>query len=246
MDQPNTEEIENALDAADPRALATILPPELSERVRTLPRELLIQDEVTLTTLIGPTDQQKRIKIQFWDEYEDAMKQRRNIELAHIIFGVCTREYLLEFIRVARNVAWLVSPRPRYSVRVAELVDKGLDQIEEIFKLQATGKNTIAVRSLQLSALRMLDMRKHGGYTQRQEVKSLALTKNLNDSPSTGAPTGEGSIEQLEAQVREMEARIAKGKNQNGALLDAPRLDVIDVTPRMEDGSKELIASETK
>jgi len=235
------------VDAADPRSLANILPVTLADRVRALPVELLKQDEVTLTTLVSPTPQQNRVKIQFWDEYEEAIKQKRMLSLANIIFGVCTKEYFLEFIRIDRNVAWLISPRPSYKVRVAELIEKGLDKVEEIFAIQMTGKNATVVGNLYLSALRMLDMRKHGGYTQRAESKILQLNKNLDgDSSKASGPaiTGEGSVEELEAQIRELEKKVAAGKNQNGALLDGQDSGIIDVTPRMVNGSKEPTSSE--
>lgn len=228
------------IDAADPLSLALVLPPELSDKVKDLPRELLIQDEETLTTMVRPSAQQKRIKIQFWDAYENAIKQNRVIILAEIIFGVCTREYFLEFVAPDRNLAWLVSPKPSYKLRVAELIERGLDVAEEILKMQPTPKNAISVRGLQLSALKMLDMRKHGAYTQRIEQKTLQKTIHEQaPKAATGVVLGEGSVEELEQQVRELEDKIAQGKNQNGSLLNAGQTGgdstaPIDVTPGTE------------
>jgi hypothetical protein len=243
-----TENESSALvvDAADPRSLANILPTCLAEKVREIPYEMMIQDELTLSTLVNPTDQQKRIKIQFWDEYEEAMKQKRPLALSNIVFGVCSKEYFLEFIRIQRNVAWLISPRPSYKVRVAELIEKGLNKVDAIFDIAMTDKNQVSVGQLYLAALRMLDMRKHGGYTQRIEQKSLQLNKNLDHNPGDKGPaiTGEGSVEELETQIRELEKKVAAGKNQNGALLDGPHSEVIDVTPRTVHGSKEPTSSE--
>ncbi len=228
------------IDAADPRSLAQILPNEMATLVTQIEPRLLLQDEITLTTLIDATQTQKRIKIQFWDEYEAAIKDKRNIFLPNVIFGVCTREYFMEFLTHfadRRGLAWLLMPRPSYSLRVAELIEKGLDQIEQIFLMTANSKNEIGVRNLQLAALRMLDMRKHGGYTQRTENKSLTLTKDLDNNPQSSIPIGEGSIEELEAQVRELESKIASGKNQNGALLDVSHTVIATITPRTDDGS---------
>jgi len=233
------------IDAADPRSLAEILPVELAEKVRELPAVLLEHDEVTLSTLVNPSDQQKRLKIQFWDEYELANRENRHLILSNIVFGVCTKEYFSRFLERAVNVAWLVTPRPSYKIRIAELIEKGLDQVEKIFLLEPNkdGTNAVSIGQLKLSALRMLDMRKHGGYTQRIEQKSLV--KEIKDDPKTqaGSPT-ESSVEELEAEVAELERRIRLGKNQNGALLDVTPVPVLDVNPRMDDGSKAPTSSE--
>ncbi len=217
------------IDAADPKSLATILPDSLAPLVEALPRELLIQDEVTLTTLVNPSDQQRRIKIQFWDEYEEAIKQSRKIILSNVIYGVSTLEYFLEFCSLARNVAWLVSPRPSYKLRVSELIERGLDAIEDIFRIVPNDKNRISVHSLQLSALKMLDLRKHGGYVQRAEVKTLNRNIEMIQAQQQSSQVGEGSIEELEQQVKDLENRISEGKNQNGSLLNASVRDVVDV-----------------
>jgi hypothetical protein len=207
-----------------------VLPEMLVSLVSALPRELLIQDEVTLTTLVNPSAQQGRLKIQFWEEYNQATKEGRRMLPSKVCFGVCTLEYFDEFVQSSRNLAWLISPRPSYQIRVAELIEQGLKAIEEIFTLKVDSKNVVAVKSLQLSALRMLDMRRHGGYTQRQEIKQL--TRHVSEKAG-GAPVlfGEGSIEQLEEQVRQLEERIEMGKNQNGSVLHLNPVvkDVVEV-----------------
>jgi hypothetical protein len=161
------------------------------------------------------------------------------MSLPAILFGVCTKEYFLEFTKANRNVAWLISPRPAYRLRVAELIDKGLDQVEKIFEIPITPKNTLSVRRLQMEALKMLDMRKHGGYTQRIEQKTLQ--RNINSSTPTNDPNqenlGEGSIEELQMQVDNLQKRIEIGQNQNGSLLNtgpavSDDTQPIDVTPR--------------
>lgn len=238
-----TQDIKNnalVIDAADPLSLAIILPQPLADLVRALPKPLLIQDEKTLNTLVSPTEQQTRLKIQFWDEYENAVKNHRELMLGNIIFGVCTREYFLEFINKHRNVAWLIAPRPAYRLRVAELIERGLDCMQAIFEMHVTPKNQGTVRRLQMDALKMLDMRKHGGYTQRAEHKVLQRNIGVENTQNSSVPLGEGSVEELQAQVRVLEHKIEVGQNQNGSLLNHGRSDEdgdnpsnpIDVTPR--------------
>lgn len=227
-----------SIDAADPNSLAMMLPDQLAEQAKALPIELLTQDEITLTTLVNPTEQQQRLKIQFWDEYELAIKNHRQMLVSNITFGVCTKEYLEEFCIAKRNVAWLISPRASYKIRIAELLDRGLKVISDIFDMDAEGKNAVNVRTLQLAALRMLDMRKHGGYTQRSEqkvlLKDITTPEESNAALDSKLPLGEGSVQDLEAQVRGLEDKIRVGKNQNGSLLNArygKEPDTIDVTP---------------
>jgi len=217
------------IDSADPQSLSQILPLEIADLVACLPEALLTQDEETLTTLVDPSSQQKRIKIQFWDEYELAIKQERKLLLGNITLGVCTREYFLNFTSGAKQLAWLISPRPSYRLRIAELIDRGLDAVEDIFNIIPTEKTEISVRNLQLSALKMMDMRRHGGYTQRQEIKSLNKTTIETTTTTTDTVNlGEGSIQDLEKQVLELESKIESGRNQNGALLVRPPEVVIE------------------
>lgn len=238
------------IDSADPLSLATILPNPLADRVRSLPHALLIQDEITLTTLVDPTPQQTRVKLQFWEEYEAAVKQNRHLVLGNIIFGVCTREYLVEFVQSARNIAWLITPKPSYKLRIAELIDKGLDQIATIFDLPIPGANrkpleeppkpedVVRIYRLKMDALKMLDMRKHGGYTQRTEAR--ILQKNINETlpgaPDPDQPLNEDTVENLEYKMRKLEKRIEAGRNQNGSLLNQdPSDEPILVVPRLVD-----------
>jgi hypothetical protein len=222
------------IDAADPNSLAMVLPVELADRVRALPHQLLVLDEQTLTTLIDPSLQQKRVKIQFWDEYEKALREARSVMLSNICFGVCTKEYLMEFTINVKCLAWLVSPRPSYKLRVAELIDRGMDCLERVFDLPTDGEKAVSVLRLQMDALKMLDMRKHGGYTQRAEIKTQEIP--VHGGANETAPLGEGSIEELEKQVVDLESRIQGGKNQNGSLLNVGSGVAIDVSPGMVRG----------
>lgn len=210
-----------SIDTADPHALAELLPEPLKSLAATLPVKLLVQDEETLTQLVNPSEQQKRIKILFWEEYNAAMRQDRLIVIGNIIFGVCTRDYFLNFIDTPRNVAWMLSPKPSYQLRIAELIEKGLDCLEQIFKMDVTDKTAVSVRNLQMAALRMIDMRKYGGYTQRQETKTLSKTEvhQIIDAPQTETPPSEESLDVLLVRLQELQLKVRHGSNQNGSLI---------------------------
>lgn len=189
-------------------SLLGILPIQLEQAFRLVPKTLLEQDEVTLTTLCNPTEQMRMIRTRLWEKFPQYREKQTRLTIDTWTNGICYPEYLVNRANDNRFLAWVMTPLADYDNRITVLLEKGYQKMKEILDTPiidpATGKIDLKSAAMVLSVVKMLDMRKHGGYVQKIEEKSMQFHASAKDAKEIFGSEGL-SLEQIEARIRELE-----------------------------------------
>lgn len=232
-------------DTANPASVVNLLSPGASDKIKNCaivkPDLFNIQDEHTLYQHLSkikakPTPTDNRLRLAFWLEYDrvcNGFKDR--IEMVNVYAGVCTHAYFEnKYLKIPEKVAWLLTPPASYEVVLEEALQFGIEQLRETLSLPHLKDNgEIDVKMIELKAkiFAMLDMRKHGMYTQK--IKQESLNINVTDATKLATQVGGKTLDQtmqmLEDKIRELEKRDKSRQ----ALPDIPVESVNDAnTPK--------------
>jgi len=187
-----------------------LIPEELLRLVKALPVSILEQNEVTLATLVRPTEQKHLIRVQFWNLVEKNKARGTRFTMQELSSGISTPEFLSKCCRDKHFLAWLLIPRVSYDVRVEALLDQGYERLREVLELPFTDEkgqsNTKAIGQV-IAVVKMLDMRRHGGYVQKIEEKSYQIHAKAGDNtlvPGAGSMT----LDELDMKIKELESNL--------------------------------------
>lgn len=209
-------------------------PDEMHRFIMDVPLKLWDEEEVTLTTLTNPTRTQKMARSRFWKECDIIIDSRGDLNalsLYNVYRGLCTKNTVDKWFRSHTFVAWFFTHPADYEVLLDEALTHSLDRMREIIDLPITitdADGNIKPNSTTINAIlaisKMLDMRKHGGYLQRIEEKSMHLHGTIPASQQ-GAALADNSMDQIEAQIKEIEAKIQKKSLPSEFIIDKVRDD---------------------
>lgn len=211
------------------------VPEDLLDRWMLVPVVYYEQDDVTMTTLLRPSEPERLLRKRFQNlvQGRGEAESTARISIYEWCVGICVEPYLIKILdgeRGTKFLAWCSIPEPSYDSRVESLVTKAYARFEEIlaipFQKDVTDKegNTERVMdkdamTLFMQAYRMLDMRAKGQYTQRVEQKTMQVTGSMKDAAVLAGMS-----------VEELDKQIAKLEKQGAGLLTEPEVsEVIDV-----------------
>lgn len=225
-------EIHPWLDPANPHSLRSLFDAQATEIVAAIEAALkseykdcflltekpLKKELVRLSsTHLDETDH--RIRLNFWREYDMNLATGGRISAKKICAGVMSFQHFVKYLSFPRNVAWMLCPPVNYDTFIQEGLHFGLERMREYLALDpvnpTTGKLDIRLMELQMKITAMLDMRKHGAFTQKIENKNLNLNVNPQQLPH-----------QVEALTMEqMQKRLLELKQKQAPLPDAIRAE---------------------
>ena len=197
------------------RSFGRRLPKIFLERVPRIGKRCWGIEIGTLSTLIQPSLEMRQLKTQFWEIVRDSEERiTRSILLEEICFGIMIEDQLLRYLEDERFVCWLLAPPVRAETVILEMLSYGMDKLREILDLpiektvfhkdgSRSSELNMEVMRLKLSAISMLDKRKHGEYTKRIEEKSMHIRVNQS-SNNIREPK---DIKELDAKIKELEKR---------------------------------------
>lgn len=211
-----THEVSDPFNRLEERAPINLVPPALQNAFLAAHQAVPVLFGLTEFDLfkelrtqgrgITPTDNQLRLS--FWLEYDRCQEESRAFNVGHVYSGICTKSFFYgTYLRYPDKVAWLLTPPVEYEVKLREAHDFGLSKMREILDQDAISnraKPDTKLLDLQLKIFTMLDQRLKGGYTQRQEVKSLQITASAAD---VKAATTEETMRLLNARLKELDSR---------------------------------------
>lgn len=208
-------------DRSDPRALVNLVPPKLAELIETLPKEYLDMNDRELTAhfkkwKVDITPLENRLRIAFWNEYDNAQKNKKPMVISNVYGGVCSKSYFYDrILRDKHKFAWVLCPPARYTEALEELLHLGIEELRAIMDIPVFNRKTRKVdaklASVKLEVLKMVDQRLKGSVVQR--------TQNLHahiSSKDAAAKTQEAS-----ESIEDLNKRIAELTHQ-ASLLSSP------------------------
>lgn len=184
--------------------------PEIAEATAKLPQEILRQTETELRGKYPmlPSRRDRRARLMFWEEYEEAAKKAGPISLtavagrAGLVSWASYREELLANLDL---LGWFMTPPPEYQLQLKEAQEMGLARLMDILELPAkdpvTGKLAPAVLALQLRAWQLIDMRVNGAVTQ----KTVHMHGEMGPVPTDGVV----DVKALDEQLAKLEKVLA-------------------------------------
>lgn len=210
----------SSLDQEQSAHFSTIyqyIPEEFLDRWTSVPAAYYSQDDVTLHTLLKPTDIMVLLRKRFQEMVQARVEGRSHgrIHIEAWCIGICVVPYLVDLVESERGskfMAWCSIPSLSYDDRVDTLVQRAFTRLEEIiglpFEEELIDKNgdyhgkkvSQANINLFLKAFQMLDMRSRGQYTQRVEQKTMQVTGSMKDAALLGM-----NAEELDRRLAELE-----------------------------------------
>lgn len=188
------------------------------EKARQKEPHLFEMDETTLFQALrksgrqpSPTD--NRIRLSFWLEYERSKDLSKKMAIQNIFGGICYKSYFYEaYLKETSRLAWMLTPPVKYLLKMEEALDFGIDRLRDILAVPAVNDGVVNVKLAELQAkiVWMVEQRVMGAITQRVETKSLSMSVSAKDVENMAM---EGTMEQLNKRLKELESRERKALN---------------------------------
>lgn len=218
-------------DKSNPRSLINILPTVMATRLEAVPDDLFLLTEKELERQAEVTDIEKRLRIQFWNEYNTAQAAPRRMNIKNVVAGICTDSYFnKKIITNSFKVAYICTPLADYKLQMQELLRMGFEQIKDIMMRPHTDQyGNLEPRAADVKFKIWQDVanREIGMVVHRIE------SKNLNVNVDAGMPNNVEDLNDPEAikkQIEELEAKAGRPRLAESKSTDG----IIDVTAQPE------------
>lgn len=218
-------------DGDDPASLVNIAPPELEHFIVNIPEELMGLDEKELHTRVKPDDMLCRLRIAFWDEYQQAHNTGCQMLMANIVRGCCTQEYFYKWVAAKPlKMRWIIQVPKNYYLAMREMLDLGLGKLREILDLPImiekkikTGKdeygnftfetvmepNTKVISEMR-AITTLLDQRVKGAIVQRLAIQQQSINYNVEGTPANIEGLDLKGLEALENKIAAITSGLDK------------------------------------
>lgn len=224
-------------DAEDPRSLVNMVPGEVRKAIEALATgseaSLLAMDEQALKRrlkeekrFLSATD--NRIRLRFWDEYDRAQGEQRQITISHAFAGICTRQYFYQgYLKDPYRLAWLLCPPANYITIAEEALSFGLEQLRDILAMDDQEKDTktgtlklnLNLLKLKVKIVELLDQRLKGGIVQKSVQVNVGASAGDVNAAALGL-----TMEEMQRQMKELEKR-ERLATRGGALSPGDPVD---------------------
>lgn len=228
-----------------PESVLNLMPDkELSELAASLPTEFfrLTEDDLKARCPEGrPSRLDRRVRLQFWNEYELSAKELREMNMQTVVdgTGALTWEAYRTEMAVPESggalLAWFMTPPAEYAIRMREATELGVERLMDILELPlkdpTTQRVNVGVAALILAAYKLVSERVHGGIAQ----KIVQASMHMGDIPHEGK--AQLSIKDVDARIAELEKLL----NGQQAQLGDPKVQIPDDEPRTEKEVPQLL-----
>jgi hypothetical protein len=161
-----------------------------------------------------PSVSENRLRFAFWQEYEESIKQSRQIKPHRIYGGVCSDVFFMHYVAKDKaRLLWILCPPTNYKEMLREALGFGLEQLREILDLPVVndrGKVDTRLCEVKAKIVAMLDVRVNGAPVQRVEQKSVSYSVTSKEKPLLEHYAGEAGQDMLRRRIRELELLARK------------------------------------
>lgn len=195
-----------------PESVLNLIPDTaFSELVAEIPQEFFEKSELQLQEMCPsgtPSRVDRRVRTNFWEEYESAARDRRKMDLDLVVADTGARNWPAFVEQLTQSTAlmsWFMNPPASYKLQMKEAQALGLDRLSEIMTLPikdpATGRINPAIASIILQAWRLVDIRINGMPTQKQ----VLVTANAGSAPANSTM----DLGALDIKLKELEKMLS-------------------------------------
>lgn len=248
-------------DAQNPHSLINLLTGPLRAAVEHLPDELLLMDEARLKRHCDPGELECRLRIQFWDEWNQACDEGRPMSVSAIMRGICYAEYFYQVILPdPKKLAWVIKPPADFLLAMRDLLYLGMSRLREILELPLVDRTPMIRRGAPVlddkgqivmierpnvrliaevrTITEMMQNRVHGAVIQRVHQKTQLESQNLHliagTDPLAQLPTD--LMLALDKQLQGVNARLEAVE-----ALPPPPADFVEATAVAQSPTEALL-----
>ena len=167
----------------------------------------------------------------FWLEYDKAVKDDRQMNMANVYHDICPERTWRSIYQNTTKLAYIISPIIKYDARLnAVLRANAVGVLSDIMKADMYDEHKKIIpkiAALKLQAIRQIEDRIQGTPTQRTEIKQMNLSLSASKDMT---------LEELQREVAKLDAELTKHKStqnfleftQNERTADPTAVDVTD------------------
>lgn len=196
-------------DESNPLSLINKVPDKMRPLMRLIREKIPsvhMMTEASLREAAHADDQDDRVRIAFWDEYDRACTNNTKMLLSRFLQGTIPLEtWLAVYERNPYKFLFVITPIKSYAQAMRALLNRGLDRLNDILALpivRSDGKPDTAVISQVMKAIQMIDLRVKGSIIQKVQIQQQSLQVNANVSQKA---LSELTIEELEAMSKKLD-----------------------------------------
>lgn len=199
-------------DRDNPYSLINIAPGCMANLMAKLaedPPNKLLLGEAVLRSKLRPDDQDERLRLQFWNEYEMATSKNRKMSIQNVIRGVCDHEtFLYYYLTKPHKYTWLLLAPTNYVVTLRRILNNTLEGLLEASKMPVFDKrgkpNVTAINQL-IKIFQLVDLRVKGSIVQRVQVQQQNVNLNIDATDNPAVELSGMSLDELESASHHME-----------------------------------------
>lgn len=221
---PISEDKDTDIFAENPRSVFNLLPPQMQDVVRKIPRHYFEKTEHELKLMLRPDPTTSRLRLAFWLEYDNAQAQNRKMKMPLVYNGACAKAYFSTVVmKDEEKLAWILCPPTDYMLAMRHILQEGIDQMYRIVTGQIVDSHGhINAKSAEIlvKVMQLADLKLFGSAIVRTENKSLHVVTEVPAPKPVNLD--DVSLDQIQAQIDAVRA-ASQPKNAH--------TPVIDVTP---------------
>jgi len=205
----------------------TVVTELFSKAIEAIPQELLELEEHELVEKVygdkHPSSYDKKLRFNFYQEYNRAIQTGSTVINKAIYDGVCTVQAFLNIIRDPGKLAYILCP-PEHDVQKRQhIIDMGLRRLKEIMSMrpqvnQKTGLVDTKLLELQTKILIFMYEHEYGKAVETQNVNQTTKSFNVNVTQPQLSP------QELDAKLAELRAKALEQPMENKIALPVERV----------------------
>jgi hypothetical protein len=241
-------------DLNNPLSLYSKLGKENAEKFHKVLSELpeaegMLHDETVLKTWLRdshqfkPTVAENRYRYQFWLEYENSIREERQMRMTNVYYFVGQESTFRKLIlEDARRLAWMLCRPAGYESTAREMLQFGMSKLRQYLErdpFENPDKPNMKLLEMQYKITAMMDMRLHGAPTQKLQQLTVNATLGANGEIKGIEEKGDMEVikrklEDLRERKRKLEGRVAEpaqpaASPAPGGVIDAEVVEVVEV-----------------
>lgn len=177
--------------------------------------EPMLHDETVLKSWLlrehswKPTVAENRYRYQFWLEYENAVREDRQMKMTNVYyFAGSERTFQNVILKDARSLSWIMCRPAGYESTAREMLQAGMEKLRSYLELdpfENPEKPNMKLLEMQYKITAMMDMRLHGAPTQK--LQQLTVNATLGANGEIKEVVDKGDMASLQKRIEKLRER---------------------------------------
>ena len=212
---------------------------EIPEAEAMLHDETVLKDHLYRVHQFRPTVAENRYRYQFWLEYENSVRDSRQMRMTNVYYFVGAESTFKKLVLSdPRRLAWMICRPAGYESTAREMLQYGMSKLRQVLEKDAFEgeKPNMKLLEMQYKIVQMMDLRMHGAPTQKLQQLTVNATLGANGQLQEIGDKGnmdeiKRKLEDLRERKRKLEGRVAEpaqpaASPAPGAVIDAEVVEV--------------------